>query len=304
MQEIVIILVDYNSHEETKQCLESLLKVEKTGFNTQIIVVDNGSKKNFNLPKKYLSQGIKIVRSEANLGFTGGNNLGISHAIKNYNPDYLLLLNNDTLVEPNFLVKLHQALEKNPKAGIAVSKIYFEKNYEFHKKSYARSQRGKVIWYAGGSIDWPNLLAFHRGVDELDFGQFNKQHQTDFATGCCMFIRRELIETVGILDKKYFLYLEDLDYSLRAKQKGYEILFVSESVIWHKNASSSQGAGSQVSVYYQSRNRLLFAFKFGSWKNKLTAIRLWLSFIKSKNKTARQAALDFLLRKFGKQIIV
>lgn len=304
MQEIVIILVDYNSHEETKQCLESLLSVKKIDFSTKIIIVDNGSKENLHLSQKKLSQGIKIVRSEANLGFTGGNNLGISHAIKNYNPDYLLLLNNDTLVESNFLTKLHQTLEKNPKAGIAVSKIYFEKNYEFHKKSYARSQRGKVIWYAGGSIDWPNLLAFHRGVDELDFGQFDQQSQTDFATGCCMFIRRELIETVGILDKKYFLYLEDLDYSLRARKKGYDILFVPESVIWHKNASSSQGAGSRISVYYQNRNRLLFAFKFGSWKNKLTAIKLWLSFIKSNNKTVRQAAADFLLRKFGKQIIV
>lgn len=301
---ITAILVDYNSHDDTKQCLDSLLKINCQDFELKILVVDNGSKENFLLSQKYSKSGVELIRSEANLGFTGGNNLGISHTVKNHNPDYLLLLNNDTILHPDFLQHLYLALNSRDQLGIATPKIYFAKNCEFHKKSYQRSDRGKVLWYAGGSVDWQNLTAFHRGVDELDRGQFDQASDTDFATGCCMLIKRELIETVGILDKRYFLYFEDVDYSLRAKKKGYQILFVPKAVIWHKNAGSSQGAGAQTSVYYQNRNRLLLAFKFTSLRIKLTAIRLCFSFLKDKSPVVRQAGLDFLLARFGKQVIV
>lgn len=304
MSEIAIILVDYNSHDETKACLESLAAIKRQNFNYKIFVIDNGSKQSLKLSKKILDKKVEVIRSEANLGFTGGNNLGISYAIKHYNPDYLLLLNNDTRVNENFLVQLYKALEKDNKAGIATGKIYFEKNHEFHKKSYARHQRGKVFWYAGGSIDWLNLLAFHRGVDELDYGQFDQQKTSDFATGCCMLMKRELIEKVGLLDKRYFLYFEDVDYSLRAKKQGYKIIFVPQSVIWHINAGSSEGAGGNTSLYYQNRNRLLFAFKFGSFKNKITAIRILINLLKDKSSVVRQAGWDFILQRFGKQVIV
>ncbi len=304
MNEIAIILVDYNSHDETRACLASLLALKRQNFNFKIFVIDNGSKTLLKLTKKESDNKIEVLRSEANLGFTGGNNLGISYAIKNYNPDYLLLLNNDTRIEENFLTHLYLALKNNTKAGIAASKIYFEKNHEFHKKSYARHQRGKVLWYAGGSIDWLNLLAFHRGVDELDYGQFDQQTTSDFATGCSMLIKRELIEKVGLLDKRYFLYFEDVDYSLRAKRHGYQLLFVPQSIVWHINAGSSEGAGGNTSIYYQNRNRLLFAFKFGSFRNKLTALKILFNLLKDRHPIKRQAGWDFILQRFGKQIIV
>jgi len=302
--EVAIIIVNYNSANDTKNCLSSLTNASFSGINHKIIIVDNGSKKPFSLIKNEINSHIELIRSEANLGFTGGNNLGISHAIKNYHPDYLLLLNNDTVVEPNFLTALIKAMEKNPQAGLASSKIYFQKNREFHKKSYQRIQRGKILWYGGGSIDWANLAAFHRGVDEIDRGQFDHQQISDFATGCSLLIKREIIEKVGILDKRYFLYFEDVDLSVRASKMGYQILFVPDSIVWHKNAGSSEGVGSRIHEYYQTRNRLLFTFKHAKLRFKLTAIKLLLQNLSGPSDIKKKASMDFLTGQFGKQTLI
>jgi GT2 family glycosyltransferase len=304
MHHISIIIVHYNTPKDTKECVESLLKIETKNFDYNIIVVDNASKDLYSIPKSFPQHKIELIRSEANLGFTGGNNLGISHATRKYNSDYYLLINSDTYVEPNFLLKLYQKMLANPQAGMASPKIYFAKNYEFHKKSYPRHQKGKILWYAGGSIDWLNILAFHRGIDELDRGHFDSQKTSDFATGCCVLVKRDIIERVGIFDKKYFLYFEDVDWSIRAIKKGFEILFVAQSVIWHKNAGSSDGSGSNIHIYYQNRNRYLFALKSASTRAKITIFKLLLRKLFKGNIVEKQAAFDFILGRFGKQTII
>lgn len=313
---VAIIIVNYNTPDLTKECLSSLFKIKTNGFDHQIIVVDNGSIEEFNLPKKWGKKPVDVIRTQANLGFTGGNNLGISHAVKEYDPDYFLLLNSDTEVDPDFLNHLYNASQANDQIGIATSKIYFHPGNEYHQSDYDSNQEGKILWYAGGSIDWKNLAAFHRGVDEVDRGQFDhfgqlqplnpKQviSQTDFVTGCCMLIKREVIETAGILDKKYFLYLEDVDFSLAAKSEGFKLYFCPESIVWHKNAGSSQGAGSQIHLYYQTRNRLLFFFRHGSLKVKLTVIRMMFKLLISGKSVERKAARDFIFGQFGKQPVI
>ncbi|MGD9129805.1 MAG: glycosyltransferase family 2 protein [Candidatus Woesebacteria bacterium] len=303
MEHISIIIVHYNTIKDTRECLESLSKIKADDFKYNIIVVDNGSKEQLILPKSTIKNSVELIRSEANLGFTGGNNLGISHAIKNYNSDYFLLLNSDTYVEKKFLEILYQTLKNNDKAGLVSPKIYFAKNCEFYKKSYDRNQKGRIIWYAGGSWDSLNLLAFHRGVDELDRQQFQKEKNSDFATGCCCLIKRDVIERAGILDKKYFLYLEDVDLSFRARNKGFEVLFEPKAIIWHKNAGSSEGSGSEIHRYYQSRNRLLFVSKFAKLKAKLLALKLFKKLLFNQSRIERKAALDFLLARFGKQAV-
>jgi hypothetical protein len=306
---ISIIIVNYNTEQETEECLTSLQNLQTDGFCYNLIVVDNGSKQDFTLPKNLQAsqssaENVEVIRTEANLGFTGGNNLGISHAVKNYNPEYFLLLNSDTVVKADFLIHLYHSLANNERAGLASSKIYFAPGYEFHQASYNQEQQGEVLWYAGGSIDWQNLLAFHRGVDEVDRGHFQQQTQPDFATGCSLLIKREVIEEVGILDKKYFLYVEDVDYSLRVQRQGYQVLFCPQSIVWHKNAGSSQGVGSKIHQYYQTRNRLLFFFKYGRLKTKLTALRLMLRLLIQGNRCQQKAVRDYLLGRFGKQPIV
>ncbi len=192
---------------------------------------------------------------------------------------------------------------ETPEHGVVCPKIYFYPGDEYHD-SYSRSDRGNVLWYAGGSIDWTSLSAFHRGVDEIDRGHFDALQTTDFATGCCMLIKREALEKVGMFDKRYFLYFEDVDLSARIKDAGYTLGFCSSSHIWHKNAKSSGGSGSQIHNYYIARNRLLFSFQHGSLRNKLLALRVWVTYILSASSLEQQAAIDFALRRFGKQPVV
>ncbi len=301
---ISIILVNYNTDEYTIDCLDSLLKINTPGFRHSIIVVDNASTVPMVLPKRLMVPAIELIRSESNLGFTGGNNMGIHFGIEKYNSDYVLLLNNDTTVHPDFLKELVTHAEKYPKAGITTSKIYFSKGREFHLNSYKKDELGKVFWYAGGSIDWDNLVAYHRGVDEVDRGHFDNQLECDFATGCVLMIKREVLEKVGTLDKKYFLYMEDVDYSVRVKKAGYEIHFVPKSIVWHKNAGSSGGSGSPLQEYYQTRNTMLFTFKHGGLKQIITVFRLIFGFLIDGNSRHRLAVYHLLTGRFGKQPII
>jgi hypothetical protein len=213
MNLISIIIVNYNTPVETKACLDSLFKVKTAGFKFNVVVVDNGSKQVLNLSSKYLDHGVDLLRSESNLGFTGGNNLGISHAIKNYQSDYILMLNSDTVVAPDFLQILYKALAADPKAGIATPKMYFHRGFEFFDKSYGPAERHKVIWYAGGSIDWVNLVSFHRGVDDIDRCDFDLFIESALSTCCCVFIMRVLIVRFGFIDKKFFFYSNNYTFN-------------------------------------------------------------------------------------------
>lgn len=321
MTSVAIIIVHFNTDEETLECLESLSKIKHKGLTVHTYVVDNGSKNPLHIPERVMSKTTKLIRSDANLGFTNGNNLGITVALRELEPDYFLLLNNDTTVRPDFLEKLVAAAVAEPKLGMAVPKIYFYPGREFHLKSYTPAERGNVLWFAGGSIDWANLDAFHRGVDELDRGQFDNISETEFATGCCILIPRSVLERAGSLDPRYFLYLEDVDWSLRVKQAGFELRFVPESVVWHKNAGSSGGAGSPTHQYYQTRNRLFFFLKYAQYhflssdkKNEfsqtrklvwfyLRVLKLAVEKLMMGNTNVRRGALDWLLGHMGKQAV-
>jgi GT2 family glycosyltransferase len=305
MEHVTTLIVNYNTPKETDLAIRSAVNAKANGFNHQVVVVDNGSKEILKLSADMKKAGVDLIRSESNLGFTGGNNLAMSHAVKHYQTDYFFLLNSDAEVEKEGIQKLWEAVKDDPKAGIAVSKIYFTPGLEFHRKSYSKSEKGKVLWYAGGSIDWPNLVAYHRGVDEVDRGQFDNQKTCDFATGCALFVKRVVTEHIGILDKKFFLYSEDVDFSLRAKKAGYNILFVPESIVWHMNGGSvSGGAGSKLQQYYQTRNRILISIRYGSFRNKLTALRFAINTFLNGSDAERKGVMDFFLMRFGKQPIV
>lgn len=303
MRHISIIIVNYNTPEDTSECLRSLVKIKHSSFEYAVCVVDNGSKQLYELPADVPKKRFEVIRSDANLGFTGGNNLGIYTAIEYYNSDYVLLLNNDTIVDKNFLEELLAQAEEDPEVGMICPKIYFSPEMEFHN-SYSSDERGSILWYAGGSIDWQHLVAFHRGVDEVDRGHFDSQSSSDFATGCCVLIQREVLEKIGTFDKHFFLYMEDVDLSVRAREAGYTIAFCPIAVVWHKNAGSSGGSGSELQEYYQTRNRLYFAFKHGSWKVKAIASILILRYLVIGNKAQRTGALHVLTGQFGKQQLV
>lgn len=289
---IAIIVLNYSGLKNTLECLSSIKKLDKNRNLIEIIVVDNNSNDGSQETLKKIPD-IKLIQNKENLGYTGGNNVGIELALKGQ-AEYIVIINNDTILDPLFLKNILSATKNG---DIISPKIYFEKGYEFHKSRYARSQLGKVIWYAGGQIDWQNIIGIHLGVDEVDSGQFSKSKEIDFATGACMLVKREVFEKIGFFDDKYFLYLEDMDFSVRAKRAGFRIRFQPKAVIWHKNASSVGGSGSKLQDYYISRNRLLFAAKYAKLRTKIAVFKQVLGQLRKPN--VRIAFFDFITLKFG-----
>ena len=149
-------------------------------------------------------------------------------------------------------------------------------------------------------MDWKNVIGAHRGVDEVDKGQFDTVETIDYASGCCMLIKRSVLEKVGLFDDRYFLYYEDADFSERVKRKGSEILFCPKAVLWHKNAESAGGSGSDLQDYYISRNRLLFGVKYAPIRSKIALIKEGWKIARSGRKWQRQGIIDFYSQKFGK----
>lgn len=300
MKKISVVMINYNRQEITVDCLNSLMKIKTDGFHLSTTVVDNYPENRIQIDEnKYKKINLKIILSPVNSGFAGGMNIGIGEALKNKS-DYVLIHNNDTIVKDDFLKKLFDFAEENEKAGIIAPKIYFAKGYEFHKDRYKDSDLGKVIWYAGGKMDWNNVIGYHIGVDEVDNGQFNETQETESASGCCMLVKREVFENVGVFDEKYFLYYEDADLCIRAKKAGYKIFFLPSSIIWHKNAGSTGGSGSKLQDYYITRNRLLFGNSYASLRSRIALNREGISLALHGREWQKMGAKDFYLRKFGK----
>ena len=263
-------------------------------------MVDNGSDEKFETKNPELKTGeLKIIRSEKNLGFAGGNNIGIKHAVEN-GADYILILNNDTIADQNLLQGLLNVLEKDKTIGIVGPKIYFAEGFEFHKKRYKKTELGKVIWYAGGIMDWKNITGCHRGVDEVDSGQYEEEAETGFVSGCCMLIRREVFEKIGFFDEKYFLYYEDSDFNQKARNSGYKIIYSPKAILWHKNAGSAGGSGSILQDYYITRNRLLFGLRYAPLRSKLSLIKESFKLAIKGRPWQKRGVIDFYLGRLGK----
>lgn len=290
---VYIILVNYNGVEHTLECIESLQKINYRNFN--IIVVDNASSDNCCdiVSRKYKE--VHCIQSNENLGFAGGNNLGIKVALEE-KADYILLLNNDTTVEENFLNILvnEQLKDENKDVGVTISKI---KNY------YNRD----IIWYAGGDIDLFKANTIIYGLREEDKGQFDNKKEVGFASGCCMLIDKKVIERIGYLNESYFLYYEDTDYSVRIRKGGYKLLYCPESVIYHKESVSTERF-SENYQYYFVRNRLLFAKNNMNLKSKLTGYCMFILWLikmtgtkKFKVKPCLEGVKDFIRKVYGQR---
>lgn len=300
MKHIFVSLLNFNGKKNTLACLDSLKDIKMGNFQLTVVVIDNASEEKFDLGSGNIGDiPLVIIKNKNNLGFSGGHNVGIKYCLEN-GADYVLILNNDTYVDKNFLEELLKASENDKKIGILAPKIYFAPGFEFHKERYSKKELGKVFWYAGGVMDWNNVIGHHRGVDGIDRGQFDKTEETELATGCCMLIKKEVFGKVGLFDDKFYLYYEDADLSMRARKKGFKIFYVGKSIIWHKNASSAGGSGSKLQDYYITRNRLLFGFRYSSTRAKFALFRESLILLISGREWQKRGIIDFYLGKLGK----
>ncbi|CAJ35482.1 glycosyltransferase family 2 protein [Methanocella arvoryzae] len=239
--QVAIVILNWNNGTVTVDCLRSLEKLSYSNFFT--LVLDNGSTDDSLEILHRAYPGISVVQNDKNLGFAGGNNPGIRLALEQ-GADYVLLLNNDTEVAPDFLDELIKVAEADPKIGIASAKIYY----------YSEPDR---LWFAGGKVNYWKGWTQHLGDLEKDVGQYDHTTDTDFVSGCAMLIRREVIEKIGVLYEPFFLYYEDSDYCSRARRAGYRIVMAPKAKVWHK-VSSTTGKIKDLQLFYGQRNMLAF----------------------------------------------
>jgi GT2 family glycosyltransferase len=297
MKTIAIVTVNFNTAYDTNMFLKSLDHVKTSGFNLFTIIVDNGSKEHFHLQEN--KDDVILIRIDDNTGFTGGYNRGIQEALQR-NADYVLAINNDTILDPAMIEELLTVYETHDKVGIVVPKIYFAKGHEFHKDRYRQDELGKVFWYAGGYFDWANIQSVHRGVDEVDYGQYDKTEETGFITGCCMLIKREVLEKVGMFDEHFFLYYEDADLCCRVIRAGYKLYYAPKAILQHINASSSGGAGNILQDYFITRNQMLFGMRYAPLKSKFALLRQSIRLLSTGRPMQKKALQDYYKRNFGK----
>lgn len=282
MPRVYTVVLNWNGKDNTLSCLASLKRLSVKSFLHHCIVVDNGSTDGSQDAIQKEFPEVTCIALTRNEGFTGGNNTGIRRALAQ-DADYVFILNNDTVVDRSVLEELLKAFEDSL-VGIASPKIHFEKD-------------GKtMIWYAGADVDWENIYGKHRGVDEPDTGQYDTQDETGYCTGCAMLVKRAVFEKIGLFDERFFAYYEDADFSVRARNAGFKLVYVPKALVFHKNAASSGGTGSKLQDYFIPRNRLLFAFKHASLRTRLALLKeaLWLV-----GTPKRHGITDFFLRRFG-----
>ena len=250
---VSIIIINWNGLEDTMECLESLKQI--TYPNYDVIVVDNGSQGN-DVPvlKEKFGDYISLIENDRNYGFAGGNNIGIRYALSNRSPDYILLLNNDTVVDPEFLIELIKVAETNPAIGIAGAKIYY-----YDKPNQLQDVGGKINLWKGKVVHTPRVVAERIKRVEFDRGQYDSIKEVDAVAGCCFLIKKGVLESIGLLDEN-LAYWEDTDYCLRAKRAGCKTVYVPAAKVWHKLGQSVKKI-SGLSCYYGVRSRLRFARK-------------------------------------------
>lgn len=238
---VTIVIVNWNGQEFIKNCLDSIQQITYEFFN--VIVVDNASTDDSCAMVERRFPTVTLIRNKENLGFAGGNNIGIRYALQD-NADYVLLLNNDTVVSKDFLNSLINVAESDERIGILGSKVLL-------------MDQPNVICFAGGKRRWTSEWA-HIGLGDKDNSIYNDTKETDYIYGCAMMVRRSVLEDVGMFDERYFVYVEEIDLNLRAKKAGYKLVYVPQSVVWHKVAGSDvHGRVSPFRQYYMTRNNLL-----------------------------------------------
>jgi len=277
---VAIIILNWNGWRDTIECLESVYHITYPNYN--VILVDNGSedgsfekikeycdgkvevKSEFfsydlsNKPIKYdadkektvetvlmpCDKQITIIINKINCGFAEGNNIAMRYALKAFSPDYFLLLNNDTVVDPRFLGELIKVGESDKTIGIVGPTVY-----HYREQNRIQSAGVKLRWNTGRQ----NVFR----SNEIDSGKFGEIIHVDYVAGCALLARAELIKTIGYLNSNYFAYWEETDWCIRAYNVGYKVLYTPKSKIWHKGSSTTQKLRG-FHVYYMTRNMFWF----------------------------------------------
>jgi GT2 family glycosyltransferase len=237
---VYVVVLTWNQREVTLECLESL--AQTTYPNSRVVVVDNGSTDGTEQAIKARFPAVEVVVNERNLGYPGGCNVGLRHALR-HGAEYVFAINNDVSIDRACLDEL--VGEIAPDVGIMTPKVYF-------------ADEPDRIWSVGARRNPLTLEFTGRGDRQLDRGQWDEVVEQDYLVGCAHFFSRALLEEIGLLDAGYFLYYDDPDICIRAQRAGYRLLMVPKARMWHKVAASSGGVGTPRERYYMGRSSVRF----------------------------------------------
>lgn len=301
MPKVAICTVNYNGKQDTLEFLKSLQKLDTSGLETRVFVVDGGSTDGSVEGLKTLSPlpfALSPIFKTQNRGSAGGYNDGAKEALK-WGADYVLLINNDTLIkDKNLLKDLIKTMDSEPNIGLVTPKILFAPGFEYQPGQSSSKNKGNILWYAGGTVDWQNIGSHHRGIDEVDTGKYDVVEETGFTNGACVLVNRKVYEQGIFWDEGLFAYLDDNDFQQKVQKAGFKIYYDGLTSLYHK-VSRTTGIGSETSDYYLSRNRLIFGLKYASLRTKIALLREALKTLISGRKMQKKGVIDFIIGKRG-----
>jgi GT2 family glycosyltransferase len=236
------VVVNWNGRDLLRACLETLLASRYS--NLEVLVVDNASTDGSRELLAAEFPGVRLVANEENLGYAAGANAGVE-AARAHGCHYVLLMNNDTEIDPGAVESLVEAAREHPRAAFVAPMIYYH-------------DRRDTIWSAGGTINYWTGDIRHLGIRERDRGQFGGVRQVDYVTACAVLAAMGPLDEVGPMDTGYFMYNEDTDWCVRARERGYAVLVAPRAKVWHKVSMSSGGGLTSYKIYH----RFLSTFRF------------------------------------------
>jgi len=254
---VVAVVLNWNNPTDTLECVKSLKRSTYSNFET--LIVDNGSSDNSVARFREAFPEVRILETGQNLGYAGGNNIGIEYALSR-GAAYVFLLNNDVTVAPETLSRLVQEAEQHPEAAATGPLVFWR----------AEPTR---IYAAYGRVDYSEAIVKLKGRNADSHRQFFDTMTVDWVLGCAILLRRDAVEDVGTFDEQFFAYHDEVDWCMRARKKGYTILLVPAARVWHVGQSSTGGERyASAKRYFVGRNSVLFAKKHA-------AVRQWVKFV-------------------------
>ncbi|OJX39522.1 MAG: hypothetical protein BGO78_13510 [Chloroflexi bacterium 44-23] len=295
-QKIAAIILNTNRKIDTLECLTSL---EENHYpELEIVVLDNHSRDGSVEAIQSAFPNVHVLAIQENQGYAGNNNVGLNF-VKKFDPDWIFVLNEDTIFAPDALRIMMDSVEKNDQVGIIGPLVY---HYD----------EPQVIQSAGGLFD-RHWKAYHQAQNENDHAQFTSPFEVDWIHGCAIGIRREALEQAGGLDERFFYYWEETEWCYRVSKMGWSVWMIPRAKIWHKGVQRDYQPGANV-TYYATRNRLLFnkihnaplRVWFFTWLYFIRILLSWSLRPKWRHKRANRDAMwqgirDFRLQNWGQR---
>jgi len=252
---VAVVVLAWNGKPLTLECLDSLAALRYE--NASVILVDNASADGTaDAVRKAHGDRVAVIENEENLGFARGNNVGIRRALDE-GADFVLLLNNDTVVDPALLDRLVEVIAGSDEIGIVGPKIYY-------------ASPPDRIWFAGGEVLLSRGLSRHIGIRERDTGRYDSIRDVDYVTGCALLARREVFEKIGYLDPVFTAYYEDTDFCMRARRAGFRVVYAPAGKVWHKISASTGGELGRAKISRKLRSSAIFFRRYAAWHHWLT----------------------------------